>query len=218
MNNTFNKHISNPWRMTNQYWCEKEYRIVGTVPYRIARTDVAGLDVLLAHFAHMYLIEFSSGRLNVGYSDTAYACGMHVIIEADRGMDCGLVRGSVCKQQYAALIMRIDRHRTNKELHPKRIFRPATADDIATVRDKAVRERHALADCRTRVRNEMIDMSIDQCEYQWDMNKLTFFFNSEHKIDFRELVKDLYKEYKVRIWMCAISKSRNHYLRELLEK
>lgn len=66
------------------------------------------------------------------------------------------------------------------------------------------------------MKNEMLNMVINKCEYQWYMNKLTFFFRSDYKIDFRELVKALYKEYKIRMWMYAVEESRNHHLKELL--
>ena len=33
------------------------------------------------------------------------------------------------------------------------------------------------------------------------------YFRSEKRVDFRELVKELYKQYKTRIWMCAVEKT-----------
>jgi len=38
-----------------------------------------------------------------------------------------------------------------------------------------------------------------------DRRKLTFYFISDSRIDFRELVRDLFKMYKTRIWMCAVN-------------
>jgi cell fate regulator YaaT (PSP1 superfamily) len=37
--------------------------------------------------------------------------------------------------------------------------------------------------------------------YFRDRRKLTFYFNAEKRIDFRELVRELFKIYKTRIWM-----------------
>lgn len=36
-----------------------------------------------------------------------------------------------------------------------------------------------------------------------DRRKLTFYFKANERIDFRELVRELFKIYKTRIWMCA---------------
>ena len=37
-----------------------------------------------------------------------------------------------------------------------------------------------------------------------DRRKLTYFFMADRRIDFRELVRELFKVYKTRIWMCAV--------------
>lgn len=44
-------------------------------------------------------------------------------------------------------------------------------------------------------------MSILDAEYQFDRHKLTFFFEADRRIDFRELVSELFSLYKTRIWM-----------------
>ena len=42
--------------------------------------------------------------------------------------------------------------------------------------------------------------------YQFDRHKLTFFFEADGRIDFRELVRDLFSIYKTRIWMQQVDK------------
>ncbi len=42
-------------------------------------------------------------------------------------------------------------------------------------------------------------MKLVDVEYQFDGNKITFYFTAERRVDFRELVKDLAAQYKVRI-------------------
>ena len=49
-------------------------------------------------------------------------------------------------------------------------------------------------------------MTVVDAEYQFDRNKLTFFFEAEGRIDFRELVRDLFSIYKTRIWMQQVNK------------
>lgn len=48
-----------------------------------------------------------------------------------------------------------------------------------------------------------------------DRNKLTFYFSADRRIDFRELVRDLFRIYKTRIWMCAVDKNRASLLNSL---
>ena len=44
-----------------------------------------------------------------------------------------------------------------------------------------------------------LEMKLIDIEYQFDKNKITFFFTAEHRVDFRALVRDLASEYKTRI-------------------
>jgi hypothetical protein len=36
-------------------------------------------------------------------------------------------------------------------------------------------------------------MSVIDAEYQWDGRKLTFFYSASHRIDFRDLVRELFR-------------------------
>ena len=44
-------------------------------------------------------------------------------------------------------------------------------------------------------------LAAEQCR---DRRKLTFYFLADNRIDFREVVRELFKVYKTRIWMCAL--------------
>lgn len=66
-----------------------------------------------------------------------------------------------------------------------------------------------------------LDIKILNSEYQFDKKKLTFYYLCEKRNDFRDLIKELFKFYKTRIWLCAIPNNlniyRQHYFkRELL--
>ena len=58
-----------------------------------------------------------------------------------------------------------------------------------------------LTHCRTKVGERMLPMRVLDAEYQYDRCKLTFFFEADRRIDFRELVRDLYAMFKTRIWL-----------------
>lgn len=51
-------------------------------------------------------------------------------------------------------------------------------------------------------------MSIVDAEYQFDRKKLIFYYKANHRIDFRDLVRDLFRIYKTRIWMCAVNSNK----------
>lgn len=49
-----------------------------------------------------------------------------------------------------------------------------------------------------------LNIKILNAEFQFDRKKLTFYYFCEERNDFRELIKELFKFYKTRIWLCAI--------------
>lgn len=62
-------------------------------------------------------------------------------------------------------------------------------------------ERRAMDVCQQRVLERKVPMVLVYAEYQYDLKKLTFFYEAQQRTDFRELVRDLYKSFRARIWM-----------------
>lgn len=67
-----------------------------------------------------------------------------------------------------------------------------------------------------------LNIKILNAEFQFDRKKLTFYYVCQERNDFRELIKELFKFYKTRIWLCAIpnnldieSKYYDNQLKEL---
>jgi hypothetical protein len=147
--------------------------------------------------------------------------GCYVKVEADRGEDLGIVMGIIPVEKFIAS----NRHRSMTEDScasgdltvpsktttnigdMKRIIRVATHDEISLLEVKRDEEEELLKICSTKVRQRGLPMSVVDAEYQFDRNKLTFFFQAEGRIDFRELVRDLFSMYKTRIWMEQIDKN-----------
>ncbi|KAI8644682.1 PSP1 C-terminal conserved region-domain-containing protein [Parasitella parasitica] len=117
-----------------------------------------------------------------------------VIVEADRGYDLGQIIEISNKSALEKGVTSI-----------KRIFRHANPAEIATHRLKQQDEQKALAICQAKIKQKNMNMEVVDAEYQWDRRKLTFYFKANERIDFRELVRELFKIYKTRIWMCACS-------------
>jgi cell fate regulator YaaT (PSP1 superfamily) len=138
----------------------------------------------------------------------------YVILEADRGEDCGRIIGTATKEDFENLVRKYEN--IINEVNPKKIYRLATDTDFKTLKRKKELEKAALEFCAIKCKEKSLHMKVVDCEYQWDLNKITFYFDSDDRIDFRELVKELYKIYKTRIWMCSIEKSKNKHLRELV--
>ena len=97
---------------------------------------------------------------------------------------------------------------SSDEIVPKALHRLATGSDLKLLQAKSQEEALAMVRCQSRIRQRKLPMEVVDAEYQWDRNKLTFYFAADRRIDFRELVRDLFRIYKTRIWMCAVDKAR----------
>ncbi|GLB36776.1 putative PSP1-domain-containing protein [Lyophyllum shimeji] len=91
-----------------------------------------------------------------------------------------------------------------KEINPKMIYGKAQAQDAQLLVAKMQDELKALQLCQSKVRAKKLPMEVVDAEYQWDRRKLTFYFIAEKRIDFRELVRELFRLYKTRIWMASL--------------
>ncbi|KAJ3215224.1 hypothetical protein HDU67_000711 [Dinochytrium kinnereticum] len=181
----------------------------------------AGKNLQMQSYPHpwpLYVVEFKAGRIDFFYfSDTSQIIkvGDLVMVEADRGKDLGkVINDSIGNNAQLQLFQNqhgdamLDSHYLNKEIHPKRIFRLAQQNEIPMLVSKSQDEAKAMAVCQTKIRQKKLPMEVVDAEYQWDRRKLTFYFVADRRIDFRELVRDLFKLYKTRIWMCAVNPAK----------
>lgn len=79
------------------------------------------------------------------------------------------------------------------------IDRVATEADIARREDLEDREKAAYKICRKKISSLRLSMKLVTAHYILDEQKIMFFFTAENRIDFRELVKELVSQFKMRI-------------------
>ncbi|KAG5732096.1 hypothetical protein E4T56_gene9248 [Termitomyces sp. T112] len=184
----------------------------------------------------LFIVEFKAGRTDLFYlTDLSLdiRVGDLVIVEADRGKDLGkVVNDSITiaeveafqKQQQERMGLGSDGGQpmspggpgsagpgstTKKEISPKMIYAKAQPQDTQLLVSKLQDEVKALQLCQSKVRAKKLPMEVVDAEYQWDRRKLTFYFIAEKRIDFRELVRELFRLYKTRIWMASLQGGTN---------
>ncbi len=81
----------------------------------------------------------------------------------------------------------------------KRMLRFANDKDFKKIEENKKKEQEAFAICEEMVENHKLDMKLVEVEYSFDSSKIVFFFTSEGRVDFRELVKDLAAKFHARI-------------------
>ena len=114
--------------------------------------------------------------------------GDHVIAETEMGIDLGRVVLDDCDPKKA------------EGLQPIRsIIRVATARDLDKVAEDREREKEAFEICNKKIASRGLDMKLIRAKYMFDNKKVIFYFYSEDRVDFRELVKDLAAVFRMRI-------------------
>ncbi|KAH7135386.1 PSP1 C-terminal conserved region-domain-containing protein [Dendryphion nanum] len=93
----------------------------------------------------------------------------------------------------------------DQESKPKMIKRLAQQHEISALRDKEGSEAKAKRLGASKAAEHKLPMEILDAEYQADYHKLTYFYYAEAYVNFNDLVTDLFKQYKVRIWMSAVN-------------
>jgi len=84
------------------------------------------------------------------------------------------------------------------------ILRVASEKDIEEFKRKGESERNARSFCKMRIKEREIPIKLVRVVFVKNERKAIFFFSSEGRIDFRDLVKDLAKKIKMRIEMKQI--------------
>ena len=116
--------------------------------------------------------------------------GDYVIVEVDRGEDLGRV---------SEVGEMADRKRAEKKNQLCRIKRLANEKEIQEVGRLSDKEGEAFDICVRKVAERGLEMKLVDAEWQFDCNKVIFYFTAEKRVDFRQLVKDLAAIFKTRI-------------------
>ena len=114
--------------------------------------------------------------------------GQQVIVETSKGLeiaDC--IRGN----------HEVEDDTVIQPLRP--VVRLATRDDLRVAEINKQREKEAFEICRKKIAEHGLDMKLVDVECNFEGNKTMFFFTSDGRVDFRELVKDLAGIFRNRI-------------------
>lgn len=79
------------------------------------------------------------------------------------------------------------------------VLRRASAQDLEHLEENREKEKEALRTCGAKVAEHKLEMRLVGADYTFDRGKLIFYFTSEGRVDFRQLVRDLSATFKTRI-------------------
>jgi cell fate regulator YaaT (PSP1 superfamily) len=86
----------------------------------------------------------------------------------------------------------------------KKIYRLATTEDIEQKKKNEQDEAEAAECCKELIENRQLSMNLIGVEVAFDRSKMTFYYTSKTRVDFRELVKDLVQRFHTHVEMRQI--------------
>ncbi len=121
--------------------------------------------------------------------DNEFEKGDYVIVETVRGIECG---------EIALENSDVDDSQIVKPL--KKVVRRANDADLKIVNENRKKEQEAFDICVGKIAEHGLDMmKLVNVEYAFDGSKILFYYTSDVRVDFRELVKDLARVLRTRI-------------------
>lgn len=147
-------------------------------------------------------VRFKNGRKNI-FKNSAHLnlyTGDVVVVESSHGYDVGIVTltGELVRTQVARKNVNFD------SVETKKVFRKAKPEDIDKWKEARELEEKTMHRARTLALEHNLQMKISDVEYQGDKTKATFYYTADERVDFRELIKKMAEEFKIRIEMRQI--------------
>lgn len=126
--------------------------------------------------------------------------GDAVILEAQSGHHLGYV-----SMQGELVRLQMQKKKVANDDEIRKVYRLANQKDLEKYEEVKKRDLPTLYRTREIIRQLNLAMKLSDVEYQADNTKATFFYSAEDRVDFRELIKLLATEFKVRVEMRQIS-------------
>ena len=114
--------------------------------------------------------------------------GTPVIVNTIRGVELGHCVGEIFDLKLEELTSEL-----------KDVVRIATNEDLKKYNDNKKKEPEIVSKTKDLAKKHNLELKVLEAEYTLDCSKLIIYFESEGRVDFRELVKDLAEEYHTRI-------------------
>lgn len=114
--------------------------------------------------------------------------GTYVIVQADRGLEYGLVISD------PEIILDAEVEEPLRE-----IIREVTPQDSGQIEKNKKKIKEVIATCEQKIKEHNLMMKLVEAEYSFDRSRVVFYFTAEGRIDFRELIKELASIFKARI-------------------
>ncbi len=146
-------------------------------------------------------VRFKNGRKGIflNQEELFLKTGDVVAVEAVSGHDIGIVG-----LQGETINWQLKKYEKNSNNSYPKIYRKARPVDLEKWQDSISKEPKVLRRTREIIEELLLDMKLGDIEFQGDGSKATFYYTADDRVDFRELIKVLASEFRIRIEMRQI--------------
>lgn len=127
---------------------------------------------------HVYCV---AEEITVGFGDI-------VIVQVGQGVEAGRVVSGILLMSEGELGQQ-----------PETLVRKAAPDDLATIESNKIKELEYFRLTKEKIKEHNLPMRLIDVELIFDQTKVIFYFTADGRVDFRELVKDLARNLRMRI-------------------
>ena len=163
---------------------------------------LSDMDGLMEQLYDIVEVRFKNGRKEFfrNTQGLQLTTGDAVIVDVPHGHHLGHIS---LQGELVRLQMKKKHVKDDNEI--RKIYRLATAKDVEKYRQVKEREVPTLYRTREIIQKQGLAMKLTDIEYQSDNTKATFYYSADERVDFRELIKILASEFKIRVEMRQIS-------------
>ncbi|HOX83344.1 MAG TPA: regulatory iron-sulfur-containing complex subunit RicT [Chryseolinea sp.] len=147
-------------------------------------------------------VRFKNGRKEMyrNSDKVNLTTGDAIVVEVPNGHHIGHV-----SMQGELVRLQMQKKKIANDGEIKKIYRLAHQKDLEKFEEVKKRELPTLYRTREILRDLKLPMKLSDIEYQADNTKATFFYSADDRVDFRELIKILAGDFKIRVEMRQIS-------------
>jgi cell fate regulator YaaT (PSP1 superfamily) len=147
-------------------------------------------------------VRFKSGRKEFyrNANKIQLNTGDSIVVDVPNGHHVGYV-----SLQGELVRLQMKKKKVDNDENIRQVYRIATTRDMEKYDQVKNREMTTMYRTREIIHELNLKMKLTDVEFQADNTKATFFYSAEERVDFRELIKVLASEFRIRVEMRQIS-------------
>jgi len=163
---------------------------------------LSNMEMPLADQFDILEVRFKNGRKDFyrNVNDLSLYPGDAVVVDVPNGHHLGYI-----SLQGELVRLQMQKKKVKNDDDIRGIYRIASEKDLEKFESVKNRDSPTLFRTREIIRNLELGMKLTDVEYQADNTKATFYYSAEARVDFRELIKLLAGEFRIRVEMRQIS-------------